>query len=99
MPAPEQKEDSITEAQNEILKMVLATTKELQDVVAIVNELGNVNEVDNQCKKLAEIQKRLQVIADNEIEVMKSMRGLLRRNWFTQQQNESLIIHLKKAII
>ena len=80
MPAPEQKEDSITEAQNEILKMVLATTKELQDVVAIVNELGNVNEVDNQCKKLAEIQKRLQVIADNEIEVMKSMRGLLRRN-------------------
>ncbi len=80
MTAPEQKEDSITEAQNEILKMVLATTKELQDVVAIVNELGNSNEVDNQCKKLAEIQKRLQVIADNEIEVMKSMRGLLRRN-------------------
>ena len=80
MTAPEQKEDSITEAQNEILKMVLATTKELQDVVAIVNELGNSNEVDNQCKKLAEIQERLQVIADNEIEVMKSMRGLLRRN-------------------
>ena len=80
MTAPEQKEDSITGAQNEILKMVLATTKELQDVVAIVNELGNSNEVDNQCKKLAEIQERLQVIADNEIEVMKSMRGLLRRN-------------------
>ena len=80
MTAPEQKKDSITEAQNEILRMVLATTRELEDVFAIVNELGNINEVDTLCKKLAEMQERLRVIADNEIEVMKSMRGLLRRN-------------------
>ena len=80
MTAPEQKKDSITEIQNEILRMVLATTRELEDVYAIVNELGNINEVDALCKKLAEMQERLRVIADNEIEVMKSMRGLLRRN-------------------
>ena len=77
---PEQRKDFIAEIQRELLRIVIVTTKEPQAFLPSVNECKNINEVDDPCNKLSYMQDRLQVIADNETDVFKRMKGLLRKN-------------------
>lgn len=74
------KKDLIADTLNEILRIVLVTTKELDDVVSISTKIDKTNKFDDSYRKMVEIRDSLQVIAENEADVLKRMRCLLRRN-------------------
>ena len=74
------RKDLIADTLNEILRIVLATTTELEDVVSISTKIDKTNKFDDSYRKMVEIRDRLQVIADNEAGVLKRMQFLLRRN-------------------
>jgi hypothetical protein len=80
MTTPDHRNDSIAETQKEILRIVIATAKELQAVVSVANSVNNINKSDDTYKKLVEIQDRLQLIADYVAGVLNRMQFLLRRN-------------------
>ena len=80
MTPPGRRKDAIVETEEEILRIVLATTKELQDVLACVAECNNISDAADLCKMLEDVNDKLQVIADNETAVINRMQSLLQRN-------------------